>query len=419
MSTSLNILVFNCGSSSLKFRLLAFPGERELARGEAQRIGPKTAEPARMVAVIDGDAREYPADMPDHAAALAETMRLLGETPTLMPHALGHRTVHGGSRFCEHTLLNDAAIADLEKTKALAPIHMPPILRVIQACREHYPRLPQVAVFDTAYHRTIPAHARVYALSSRVRDRLGVSKIGFHGISHEYVAGEAARLLGKPLGGLRAVSCHLGSGGASFCAIINGASVDSTMGYSPLAGLVMSTRSGDLDPDAMLRLLVHHRNDARASEDLLNKRSGVLGISGVSADIRDVLKLSRGEGPQAERCRWAFNLYSWRLRRYLGAFLATVAPADAIIFTDTIGETVPEVRAAACEGLGLFGVKIDPERNAKADASKQGMPLPIDVATIESRVRVLAVATNEELAIARCTFEALREANALPAGGAA
>lgn len=419
MSISVNILVFNCGSSSLKFRLLAFPGERELARGEAQRIGPKTAEPARMVAKIGGVAREYAADMPDHAAALAETMRLLGETPTLMPQALGHRTVHGGNRFCQHTLLDDAAIADLEHTKALAPIHMPPILRVIDACRERYPQLPQVAVFDTAYHRTIPPEARAYALSSRVRGSLEVAKIGFHGISHEYVAGEAARILGKPLRELRAVSCHLGSGGASLCAIINGASVDSTMGCSPLAGLVMSTRSGDLDPDAMLRLLSKHNGDTRAVEDLLNKRSGVLGTSGLSADIRDVLKISRGDGPIAERCRWAMNVYTWRLRRHLGAFLATVAPADAIIFTDTIGETVPEVRAAACEGLGLFGVQINAGRNVRATGKDGGLALPADVATSDSPVRVLVIATNEELAIARCTFDALREANALPAGGAA
>jgi acetate kinase len=396
------ILVFNCGSSSLKFRVIAYPGEIELIRGEAQRVGPRTAEPSRLIYMLEGTQHQQVVEMADHAAALEVIMRLLAACSGLMPDAIGHRTVHGGQRFDRHTILDDAAIADLQGTCELAPLHMPSILRVIRACRQRYPDLPQVAVFDTAYHSTIPPAAKTYALSPRVRDGLGVAKIGFHGISHQYVVMEAARILNKPVDELRAVSCHLGSGGASLCAVVNGKSIDSTMGYSPLAGLVMSTRSGDIDPNGMLGLLAGYQGDVGKVENLLNRGSGVLGTAGISADIRDVIKAATDvDGVDADRARRAFDIYTWRLRRHLGAFLATISPADAIIFTDTIGELVPEVREAACRDLDVFDLGIDLEANRSAAV------LPVDVARLDSRVRILVIATNEELAIARCTWQAL------------
>ncbi len=397
----MRILVFNCGSSSLKYRLIELPAERELVAGEAQRVGPPTAEPSRIVYRMAGVEHTHFAEMRDHASALGEVMKLLGRDPDLVPDALGHRVVHGGALFHRHCLITDEAIRGLDTTLDLAPIHNPPIVKLIKACRELYPELPQVAIFDTAYHATIPDYARTYALPPRLREELGIRKYGFHGISHQYVVAEAARFLGRDLETFNAVSCHLGSGGASLCAVVNGRSVDNTMGYSPLQGLVMSTRCGDLDPAVALRLLALEYGDSRRVNKTLNSRSGVLGMSGVSADIRDVLRLAAEQDAVTDHAEVTAQVYLWRIRKYLGAYLTVVGSADAIIFTDTIGETVPAVRQAVCEGLAVFGVRVDPERNA---AAKQ---LPADVATPDSPVRVLAIATNEELAIARFSHAVL------------
>ncbi len=392
----MNILVLNCGSSSLKYRLLAMPEARELAGGEAQRVGPRTAEPARILHNVNGRQTVHPATMPDHATAFEEVLNLLARTGAPRPDALGHRLVHGGSRFSGAVVIDDVALRDLQAIQKLAPLHNPPATALVAACRQRYPDLPQVAVFDTAYHATIPEYAATYALPRRLTARLGIRKYGFHGTSHQYVVEEAARFLKKPLAEFNAVSCHLGSGGASLCAVVGGRSVDNTMGFSPLQGLVMSTRCGDLDPAATLRLLIAARGDTGTVEKTLNKTSGVLGLSGVSADIRDVLAAA-----DDERARAASQVYLWRLRKYLGAYLAVVGRADAIIFTDTIGETMPEVRAAVCADLDCFGVRMDFQRNAAA------LPLPCDVAAAESLTRILVVATNEELAIGRRTYATL------------
>jgi acetate kinase len=232
-----------------------------------------------------------------------------------------------------------------------------------------------------------------------VREGLGIRKYGFHGTSHQFVAEEAAKFLGKPFAELNAVSCHLGSGGSSLCAIVKGQSVDNTMGFSPLQGLVMSTRCGDLDPAVAMRLLAAAQGDTGAVEKLLNKKSGVLGLSGASADLRDVL--AGKAGPSGERMDLTAQVVLWRLRKYLGAYLAVVGNPGAIIFTDTLGETVPAVRAHVCAGLEAFGVQIDPERNEHVTA------YPSDVAADDSRVRLLVILTNEELAIARRAWRTL------------
>lgn len=397
----MNVLVLNCGSSSLKYRLLAMPETRELAGGEAQRVGPRTAEPARIFHNQAGKKSVHTAEMPDHATAFDEVLKLLAQTGAPKPDALGHRLVHGGARFAGSVIVDAAALRDLQAIQKLAPLHNPPATALIAACRERYPDLPQVAVFDTAYHASIPDYAATYALPTKLTAKLGIRKYGFHGTSHQFVIEEAAKFLGKPRAHFSAVSCHLGSGGASLCAVVNGRSVDNTMGFSPLQGLVMSTRCGDLDPSAALRLLIAAQGNPGAVEKTLNKTSGVLGLSGVSADIRDVLAATtRGTAADA-RMQATSQVYLWRLRKYLGAYLATVGRADAIIFTDTIGETLPEVRAAVCADMDCFGVQLDFERNMA------GLPLPCDVATAASPTRILVVATNEELAIARCTFATL------------
>lgn len=396
----MNILVFNCGSSSLKYRLIAMPDERELSGGEAQRIGPPTAKPSCLVlnrGAAGKEIRERP--MRDHAEALQEVVRELRATPGAMPDVIGHRLVNGGPSITEHSLVDDAVLAELLAHQDLAPIHNPPAIATIQACRDVFPGLPQVVISDTAYHRTIPLHARTYAIPRAVGQQMGIRKYGYHGISHQYVVTETARQMNIPLGQFNAVSCHLGSGGASLCAVVGGQSLDNTMGYSPLQGLIMSTRCGDLDPGIALRLLADAVGNKAAVEKQLNNRSGVLGLSGASADIRDALESAEGD-PSASRAQTTTQVYLWRLKKYLGAYLALVGDAHAVIFTDTIGETVPEVREAVCSGMDAFGLAIDPARNAAAQS------LPLDVATAASRVRAWVVATNEEISIARSTYKA-------------
>ena len=402
----MRIIVFNCGSSSLKYRLINMPGETELAAGEAERVGPKTALPGCIHHQAWGQKEDHTLDMPDHGAAFTAVMKLLERDSRLVPEAIGHRMVHGGAIFKDHVIVDEAAFAHLEEVQDLAPIHNPPALRLLAACRQLYPKLPETVVFDTAFHSTIPPAARTYALPAKLARTHGFRKYGFHGTSHQYVAQEAAELLGIPMPELRAVSCHLGSGGASLCAIVNGKSVDNTMGYSPLQGLVMSTRSGDLDPAIALGLVARAQGDSRAVESMLNRRSGLLGLSGVSADIRDLF--APADGAPDETIGRAAQVYLWRIRKYLGAYLLVTERPHCIIFTDTIGEKLPAVRWAVTAGLEALGVVLDPVKNTA------GLPLPVDLAAAASRVRILAIATNEEVAIARASFALLTNVERLP-----
>jgi len=403
----MQIMVLNCGSSSLKYSVLALPGEREIARGEAQRVGPRTAEPARIVHRGAGAERTVFADMPDHATAFDRIVQVLDEDDVASSDVIAHRIVHGGKHFAGSVEVDSGVERALSDLNDLAPIHNPPAVALVGACRSRHPEVPQVLVFDTSYHNTIPDAARTYALPETLRVEHGLRKYGFHGISHQYVVGEAAAVLRRPPSDFNAVSCHLGSGGASLCAVKGGRSVDSTMGYTPLQGLVMSTRCGDLDPAVTLQMLARQEGDAEAVERTLNRTSGVLGLSGASADIRDVIA-----GASDGLSGLTAQAYLWRLRKYLGSYLTLVAPAHAVVFTDTIGETVPAVRAAACGGLEGFGVELDPVANAGPG------PLPADVAASGSRVRVLVVATNEELAIARDAFRLLTSSTSTAVEGA-
>jgi acetate kinase len=406
----MNVLVFNCGSSSLKYRLLAMPEAIELTGGEAQRVGPPTAKPSVILyqAGREKFTREVP--MADHTVAFEEVMKLLSEDPKLRPDAVGHRLVHGGTFFTNPTVVNEGVMTKLEAIRNLAPLHNPPAMTLIYACQKRYPHLPQVAVFDTAFHATIPAYARTYALPRGLAEELGIRKYGFHGTSHQFVMEEAAAFLKKPVGQFNGVSCHLGSGGVSLCAIVGGRSVDNTMGYSPLQGLVMSTRCGDLDPAMTMQLLAQANGDGQRVSSLLNNRCGVLGMTGSTADIRDVLARSAQPDGADARLERTEQVYTWRLRKYLGAYLAVVGRPHAVIFTDTIGETVPEVRWAMCAGMEAFGLRLDPQKNATVTS------YPTDIATDDSPVRVLVVRTNEELAIARQTFLTVSPRPASPNG---
>lgn len=389
----MHVLALNCGSSSLKYRLYGFPGGTEAAGGEAVRIGPPTAEPARIIHRCDGNEEIHEIEMPDHSTAFDRVDELLAESD-LVPEAIGHRMVHGGQEFESHAVVDQKIMPRLRDIQDLAPLHNPPAMNLLDACRRRYPEVPQAVIFDTVFHATIPPHAHTYALPQDLTRELGLRKYGFHGISHQYVTARAAELLEIPVDQFNGVSCHLGSGGASLCAVRHGRSVDNTMGFSPLQGLLMSTRSGDLDPAAVLRLIDHFGTDPDAVEDLLNRQCGVLGLSGLSSDIRDVLgKLDEGHTGDSQLDD-AAQAYLWRIRKYLGAYLTAAGEAHAIIFTDTVGEKVPDVRRAVCADMDAFGVRLDPHRN------NSPAHLPADVAADNSPVRILVIPTNEELAIA-------------------
>jgi len=398
----MNVLVFNCGSSSLKYKLINMPDSIELAGGEAQRVGPPTAHTPCIIHRTGGTEETFHVDMPDHAVAFEEVMKILKRTPQLQPDTVGHRLVHGGAIFKNHAVVNKKVFEELQTTKTLAPLHNPPAITLVDACRKLYPDLSQVLVFDTAYHSTIPEYARTYALPEYLRNDLGIRKYGFHGTSHQYVAGEAAKFLNIPTEKLNAVSCHLGSGGASLCAIVNGKSIDNTMGHSPLQGLIMSTRCGDLDASVVMQLVAKNVGHWQSVEKLLNKQSGVLGISGSTGDIRDVVETISRQTDET-KMNETLQAYMWRIKKYLGSYLAAVASAagkqaDTIIFTDTIGETVPLVRWGICSDMKNLGVIINADRNEKVSQ------MPADLATDDSKVRILAVQTNEELAIAEYTY---------------
>lgn len=394
----MKILVFNCGSSSLKYKLFQMPSAKEFAAGEAQRIGPPTAEPSRIVYRFEeGNFHTKYVPMGNHAEALQETMHLLNKKEGYSPDAIAHRLVHGGGLIKQNTLIGGDELQLLEKVRRLAPIHNPPAIDTINACAKYFPGIPQAVVSDTAFHSTIPPVAAMYAIPREYAKTGNFRKYGFHGISHEYVVNEAASFLKIPLSFFNCVSCHLGSGGASLCAVRGGKSVDNTMGYSPLPGLIMSTRCGDLDPGFVMRLLYEYNFDVNAVEGLLNRKSGVLGLSGKSADIRDIVKsvIKDGGGNDFP----TMQIYLWRLKKYLGAYLSVAEGAHAVIFTDTIGEQVPEVRSFVCAGMEIFGLKIDEEKNKKAC-------LPIcDISADNSVVKALVIATNEEISIARNAYK--------------
>ncbi len=398
----MDILTFNCGSSSLKYKLLRMPEQDVILGGEAQRVGPPTSEPSRILHRIAGETQTIHVPMPSLSIAFQEVMKLI-EAAGHKPDCIGHRIVHGASVFATHTFVDNGVIERLRGFQNMAPLHNPPAIDLAQECLRRYPGLPQVAVFDTVFHSTIPAHAYTYSIPAKLGAELGIRKYGFHGISHGYVARETARLLHCPLEQVTAVSCHLGSGGASLCAIQNGRSIDNTMGYSPLQGLMMSTRCGDLDPAVALRLVAERNGDFRAVNKQLNTRSGVLGMSGLSADIRDVISRNAKHTATMTRSRLAEQFYVWRIRKYLGAYLAILTNPMAVVFTDTIGETVPEVRWSVCADMDAFGMRIDHAQNQQATS------LPADIAAPDSRVRILVIAADEELAIARESYELMEK----------
>jgi len=394
----MNILVINCGSSSLKYQLLDMNNEGVLAKGICERIGID----GRLVHERPEGKYEANPPMPDHAAAMAVLIdALLDANHGVIKskdeiHAIGHRVVHGGETFTQSILIDEKVESAVEATSDLAPLHNPPNLTGIRACRQHMPTVPQVGVFDTAFHQTMPPKAYLYALDYDMYDKHKIRRYGFHGTSHKYVSQQAATLLNRPLKELKLVTCHLGNG-ASVCAIKGGESVDTSMGLTPLEGLAMGTRSGDIDPAIITFIMEKEGLTAQQVIDALNKKSGMLGLSGVGSDFRDLAAAANDGNTKAVD---ALDVFAYRVAGYVGRYAACMNGLDAVNFTAGIGENDSYNRAKVCEYLNWFGASINPEEN-----KKRGQAL--DISNPDAKVRVLVIPTNEELMIARDTKKIL------------
>jgi len=388
------VLVLNCGSSSIKYQLIAMPEGEVLAKGLAQRIG----EPVGQLDHKSEKGKTTLNDpIPDHNAGLRKIVEILASGDPLQEvaeiTAVGHRVVHGGEHFTDTVIIDNDVIAAIEAHVALAPLHNPPNLLGIQVARELLPGVPQVAVFDTAFHQSMPSHAFLYGLPYELYEKDGIRRYGFHGTSHKYVAQRAAALLGKPIEETNIITCHLGNG-SSIAAVKGGHSVDTTMGLTPLEGLVMGTRCGDIDPAIIFHLARTKEMNIDQLDTLLNKKSGVQGLSNISNDMR-VLEDMAIEGDEV--ANRTLDVYCYRIRKYIGAYMAALGPVDAVVFTAGVGENSPFIRERVCKGLEHLGIAIEAELN-KVRGKEQ------DVSQADATTRVLVVPTNEEMAIAIDTY---------------
>lgn len=398
----MKILVINTGSSSLKYQLIDMQNESVLAKGLCDRIGIdssfiKHTKTGSDTVVIDKD-------LTTHKAAIKEVIKALTDPKIGVIKdmseisAVGHRVVHGGEKFSASVIIDESVIRGIKDCIELAPLHNPPNITGIEACRNIMPTTPMVAVFDTAFHQTLPKYAYLYALPYEIYEKYGVRKYGFHGTSHKYVAERAAKMLGKPLEQLKLISCHLGNG-ASICAIKYGKSIETSMGYTPLDGLAMGTRSGSIDPAIIKTLMEKENMSIKEVDEYLNKKSGVLGISGVSSDFRDIdTAIDEGNA----RAQLAIDIFCYRVKKYIGEYMAVENGIDAVIFTAGIGENNAVVRKNSLSHLEQLGIVVDWEKN-----EVRGKEL--DISAPGATVRTLVIPTNEELAIARETLKLTTE----------
>ena len=393
----MNILVINCGSSSLKFQLIDSETEKCIAKGLCERIG---IEGSQITYTPDGGEKEQTVTpMPDHTAAIQMVLAALTDEKTGVVKdlgeigAVGHRIVHGGEKFASSTVITEEVLKAIEECNDLAPLHNPANLIGIRACQQLMKNTPMVAVFDTAFHQTMPEEAYLYGLPYRYYEDYKIRRYGFHGTSHSYVSKKAAELLGQDYASLKLIVCHLGNG-ASVSAVKNGKCVDTSMGLTPLEGLIMGTRSGDLDP-AIVEFICNKENkDVHEVLNILNKESGIYGLSeDYSSDFRD---LEEGYVEDKENCIRAVDAFCYRVAKYVGAYAAAMNGVDAICFTAGVGENSGFVRSLICKYFGYLGVALNEEENEKRGEA-------LIVSTKDSRTKVLVIPTNEELAIARET----------------
>lgn len=399
----MKILVINCGSSSLKFQLIDSDTEAVIAKGLCERIG---IEGSKLIYTpAGGEKQEIDEPMEDHKKAVSLVIDALTDKNTGVLSSLseidavGHRLVHGGEKFASSTLINEEVIAAITECNDLAPLHNPANLIGIRACQELMPNTPQAGVFDTAFHQTMPEEAYLYGIPYEYYEKYRIRRYGFHGTSHSYVSKRAAEMLGKSYEDAKIIVCHLGNG-ASVSAVKNGRCVDTSMGLTPLEGLMMGTRSGDIDP-AIIEFLAH--KEGKSIDDImsiLNKKSGMYGLSGyLSSDSRDLQSACAEGKPEGIR---TIKTYCYRVAKYIGAYTAAMNGVDAICFTAGIGENSAETRAAVCEYLGYLGIAIDSDQNKKRGED-------VVISTEDSRVKVMVIPTNEELAIARETAALVRK----------
>lgn len=394
----MNILVINAGSSSVKYQLIDMDDERVLALGIVERIG--LCNPLLKHQAAGKEKLTHALDIQDHSGAIRVVVdTLLSKTHGAISTmdeigAVGHRIAHGGDRFVCSALIDDEVLQAIRENIELAPLHNPANITGIEACQRAMPLTPMVAVFDTAYHQTLPPKAYLYGLSLDVSERYKIRRYGFHGTSHKYIALQTAKALGRRIDELKLITCHLGNG-ASVAAIRYGRCIDTSMGFTPLEGLVMGTRCGDMDPSIIQFLMQKQEKSIKEVMGYLNSECGVLGISGRSSDFRD-LRDHADSGD--ERCKMAIDVFCYRVKKYIGAYAAALGGVDAIVFSGGIGENDTQTREEILEGLEYLGVVIDPAKNAQ-----RGEQLLISAPA--SRVQVLVIRTNEELMIARDTQE--------------
>ncbi|MCS7228846.1 MAG: acetate kinase [Candidatus Kryptonium sp.] len=398
----MKVLVLNSGSSSIKYQFIETSTYEVLAKGQVERIGMDDAVLTHIRA--DGDTVKISAEILDHNIAIEYVIAvLLSKNHGVIKdkseiEAIGHRVVHGGETFSGSVLITDEVIEKIKENIELAPLHNPHNLRGILACKRLLPDTPQVAVFDTAFHQKMPEHAFIYGLPYELYKKYKIRRYGFHGTSHRYVSKRASEIIEIPLENLKIITAHLGNG-CSMSAIKYGISIDTTMGFTPLEGLLMGTRAGDLDPAVVLYIMSKEGLTMSEINALLNKHSGLLGISGVSSDMREIINEMKNGNPRA---KLAFDVFCYRVKKYIGAYSAAMGGVDVLVFTAGIGENSPDVRKSVCEGLEFLGIKIDDEKNNSPEKEKI-------ISTDDSKVKVLVIPTNEELVIALDTAEIVSE----------
>lgn len=399
----MKVLVINCGSSSLKYQIINMENESVLCKGTVERIG---IEGSNLVHKKDGQAFRFDEDIKNHLDAFnlvleAVTSKECGVVESVEQiDAVGHRVVHAGEKYNGSVLIDDDVIAALIECVDLAPLHNPANILGIKACQKVMPGVPQIGVFDSAFHQSIPKEVFMYPLPYEYYEKYGVRRYGFHGISYSYTSGRAAEILGKDIEDTNLVMCHLG-GGSTACAFKNGKSYDTSTGFTPLEGVMMGTRTGDFDPSIVTYLMDKEEMSISEINEILNTKSGLLGISGVSPDFRELDKAIK-EGN--ERAKLAVDMFVYRVKSYIGKYLAEINGADAIVFTGGIGENRTEVRKAVCDGLSNLGILIDDEKNNVA--GKEGI-----ISKDDSPIKIIVVLTNEELMIARETAKIVLDEN--------
>ena len=393
----MNILVLNCGSSSVKYKLIDVDNKKTLAEGGVEKVGlPGSFLKFKLP---DGEKKTLEMPIPDHRKAINDILNILTDATYGCIksfdeiNAVGHRVVHGGEKFNKSVKIDDEVIAKIKECYDVAPLHNPVNMAGIDAITELMPGVPQVAVFDTAFHQTMPKEAYMYALPYELYEKYAIRRYGFHGTSHRYVSRRACDFLGLPYDKQRVITCHIGNGG-SITAVLDGKSVDTSMGHTPVEGLMMGTRVGDVDPGALTFIMDKEHLTTKQLSDLINKKSGVAGISGISSDMRDIdAAIEKGD----ERAKLALDMYIYRIIKYVGAFAAVLNGVDVIVFTGGVGENQQMLRKRVCDHLSYLGVKIDDDVNFSSRGEEKL------ISASDSKVKVVVIPTDEELMIARDT----------------